>query len=71
MTTYTLVCLVALIAVWSTFEGAERDLWALLSEEPPRTRVAVALSVWISARVVAALTLAVAWVGWVISGGAA
>lgn len=53
------------LSIWSLFEGAERDLYALL-DDPAPTWVPVRCA-WISARVAAALLLVVVCMWGVLS----
>lgn len=62
---HLLIVAVALVAIWSMFEGAERDLFALL-DDPAPTWVPVRCA-WISARVAAALLLVVVCMWGVLS----
>lgn len=59
---------VALVAIWSTFEGAERDLFALL-DEPAPAWIPVRVG-WITARAISALVLTASTVWWILGGGA-
>lgn len=54
--TTLLVHFIAIIAIWSTFEGAERDLGALLETDPSPLRVLFE-GAWVSIRVISGLAL--------------
>lgn len=65
---HLLIVAVALVAIWSMFEGAERDLFRVL-DDPAPTR-APFVHLWISARVVSALALTASTVWWILGGAA-
>lgn len=65
---HLLIVAVALVAIWSMFEGAERDLFALLDDPAPAR--APLTTLWVSARVVSALFLTIVIVLWILRGGA-